>query len=240
VAEVLDAETLALDDGIVVRLVNMISPRRPLWLADEVAWDAAQLAHHALEGLARGRAVTWSFGGAREDRHGRLLAHVHVVPDDPAAAPVWVQRRMIALGHARAAATRDNRACVTDLLAVEADARARRLGLWRRNHYRVRAGDSPDEIIVLANHFHLVEGRVTAHTERGRRLYINFGDDWREDFTIMIAARDFDLFTDVGIDLAALEGKRLRVRGFVESYYGPMIEVTAPEQIELVGAPLGD
>ena len=41
-------------------------------------------------------------------------------------------------------------------------------------------------------------------------------------------------FTAAGIDLTALAGKRLRVRGWVMWRNGPMIEATHPEQIELL------
>jgi hypothetical protein len=36
------------------------------------------------------------------------------------------------------------------------------------------------------------------------------------------------------MDLASLEGQRVRVRGWVESWNGPAIEATHPEQIERV------
>jgi micrococcal nuclease len=48
-------------------------------------------------------------------------------------------------------------------------------------------------------------------------------------------------FTAAGIDLKALAGKRLRVRGWVMWRNGPMIEATHPEQIELLpDGPKGD
>jgi hypothetical protein len=38
----------------------------------------------------------------------------------------------------------------------------------------------------------------------------------------------------VGMSVESLKGKRLRVRGWVKSRNGPMIEATHPEQIELL------
>ena len=37
-----------------------------------------------------------------------------------------------------------------------------------------------------------------------------------------------------GFDLAAYDGRRVRVRGWLKSLNGPMIEVTHPEQIEVL------
>jgi micrococcal nuclease len=42
------------------------------------------------------------------------------------------------------------------------------------------------------------------------------------------------VFAKEGIDVAAYQGRRIRVRGWVESWNGPMIEITHPEQIEEV------
>ena len=68
---------------------------------------------------------------------------------------------------------------------------------------------------------------------RGRG-YLNFGDDWREDFTVSIGPRDRRRFETAGIDIEDYEGRLVRVRGWVDSFNGPMIEATHPEQIEVL------
>jgi len=70
------------------------------------------------------------------------------------------------------------------------------------------------------------------------RIYLNFGQDWRTDFTAAIAASDRDSFTGSDIKLPDLDGRVIRVRGWLERRNGPMIDVTHPEQIELEG--IGD
>ena len=42
-------------------------------------------------------------------------------------------------------------------------------------------------------------------------------------------------FEAAGIDTLAYRGRRVRVRGWLESYNGPMIEATHPAQIEVLG-----
>ncbi|MSO74388.1 MAG: hypothetical protein EXQ99_04435 [Alphaproteobacteria bacterium] len=68
----------------------------------------------------------------------------------------------------------------------------------------------------------------------GGRVYLNFGADYRSDFTISVAARDRRVFDAAGIDLSTYEGHIIRVRGWVDSLNGALIEATHPEQIELV------
>jgi len=61
----------------------------------------------------------------------------------------------------------------------------------------------------------------------GRRwIYVNFAEDWRHDFTIAIARKDLAAFETAGFDLERLAGARVRVRGWVEWWNGPMIKAT--------------
>ena len=64
------------------------------------------------------------------------------------------------------------------------------------------------------------------------RIYLNFGADFRTDFTVSIDRRDWRTFDRAGVDPLALEGAKIEVRGWLVSRNGPMIEVTHPEQIE--------
>jgi endonuclease YncB( thermonuclease family) len=80
----------------------------------------------------------------------------------------------------------------------------------------------------------LQEGTVATVGEGGGRIYLNFAKDWRSDFTISVDRKDVPAFAAAGIDLKALAGKRLRVRGFLGWRNGPMIEASHPEQIELL------
>tara|TARA_A100001037_G_scaffold275659_1_gene274358 strand:+ start:595 stop:819 length:225 start_codon:yes stop_codon:yes gene_type:complete len=68
---------------------------------------------------------------------------------------------------------------------------------------------------------------------RGRAL-LNFGENWKTDFTVSIAPRDWRRFIDAGISAADYRGLRIRVRDWLKSRNGPMIDVTHPEQIEIL------
>ena len=172
-----------------------------------------------------GRSVTLYFGGRRQDRYGRALAHLY--RDDG----LWLQGEMLARGLARVYSFRDNRAGVPEMLAREAQARAKRLGIWRNPFYAVRRADAPE---IPSDRFELVEGRVLDVATVRNRTYVNFGDDWRSDFTLNLASSARKLFEREGFDLEGLEGRRVRARGWIKSYNGPMIDITHPEQIEIL------
>ena len=72
---------------------------------------------------------------------------------------------------------------------------------------------------------------LSADIARGRG-YLNFGADWKTDFTISLAPDAVRLFRKSGIDIAALEGQRIRIRGWLGVRNGPVIEATHPEQLE--------
>lgn len=223
VRAIVDGDTLALATGDRVRLVGIQAPKLPLGRHGFPAWPLAAEAKAALAALTLGKTVTLSYGGRRVDRHGRLLAHLH----DPKRR--WIQGEMLRRGLARVYSFADNRARVAEMLRIEGTARAARRGIWRLPFYAVRRVTETPQFV---NSFQLVEGRIRAVAVVRGTAYLNFGRDWRTDFTIAIAARARRLFAKAGIDLAGLAGRRIRVRGWLKSRNGPMIVVTHPEQIE--------
>jgi hypothetical protein len=82
--------------------------------------------------------------------------------------------------------------------------------------------------------FQIVEGRVVSAAVVRRRGYLNFGADWRLDFTVTVAPRDRRLFNRAGLAIESYQGRLVRARGWLKSFNGPMIEATHPEQIELL------
>lgn len=225
VVEIVDGDTLIFEDGREVRLVGIQAPKLPLGRRNFVTWPLADVSKSALTTLALYKTLSLSYGGRRVDRYDRLLAHLHD-PED-----VWIQGELLRRGMARVYSFNDNRALVSEMLQIETEARTARRGIWRHHFYQVRNAGSAHRDI---GSFQLVEGRVKAVAELRKRTYLNFGADWRTDFTISIAARARRLFKASGMDLKALEGKYVRVRGWVKSRNGPLIDATHPEQIEIL------
>lgn len=225
VVAIVDGDTLLLDDGREIRLVGIQAPKLPLGRPDFAPWPLADAAKAALERLAMGRGVRLGYGGRRMDRHGRVLAHLF--RDDEA----WIQGALLSLGMARVYSFADNRARVADMLALERRARAAGLGIWSDPFYAVRAAAA---VAADIGSFQVVEGRVTrAENVRGR-VYLNFGADWRDDFTVTLAPAVRRRFESEAVDPLGYQGRRVRVRGWIKSFNGPMIEATHPEQIEVL------
>ncbi len=228
VRAVVDGDTVILDrviDGSdEVRLVGIQAPKLPLGRPGFDPWPLAEEAKSALERLMLGQDVRLYFGGRRMDRHGRLLAHLRD------AADRWAQGEMLALGMARVYTFPDNRAVVDDMWAREREARRERRGIWSLTHYAVR---TPRSVRGDVGTFQVVEGFVVDAAEVKGTVYLNFGADWRRDFTVMIDKRSLRMFADGGIDPLSWKKSSIRVRGWVRERNGPMIEASHPEQIEV-------
>ena len=225
VREVVDGDTVVLEDGTTVRLVGIQTPKLPLGRAGFPTQPLAHETKAALEALVLGRRVTLSYGGQRIDRYGRALAHLE---DEDG---IWIQGELLRRGLARVYTFNDNRALSETMLAAEREARDAARGIWALDYYTVRGiGETED----LIGSYQIVEGRiVAADTVRGR-AYLNFGPDYRTDFTISISPKDMRMFKRSNFDPTALDGRRVRVRGWLKSFNGPMIDVTHPEQIEVL------
>src|SRR6185437_9770979 len=213
VAEVRDGRTLLLADGRELRLA---------------AIEVTDASREALQSIVGGRGVRLEQSGAASDRYGRVVAFVYA--DDTQQS---VQQAMLAQGHARVSARIGNKACAELLLDAEREARAARRGLWADPNFAPLQSHDIGRIAAARGQFAIVEGKVLSVRESGATIYVNFGRRWTRDFSVTILKRHRRDFAAAGVDPKELEGRRVRVRGWVEQRNGPMIQVTDPEQIEI-------
>lgn len=225
VVAVIDGDTVILDNAREVRLVGIQAPKLPLGRPGFAAWPLAEEAKTALEALVLNKRVFLGYGGRSIDRHDRLLAHLSTEDG------TWVQGALLDAGFARVYSFPDNRALVGDMLARERGAREKEMGIWSHPYYAVL---DPEASAQHLDQFALVEGRVSDVAVVRGRTFLNYGADWRQDFTISIAPRDWRRFNEAGISAQDYLGRRIRVRGWLKSRNGPMIDVTHPEQIEIL------
>jgi endonuclease YncB( thermonuclease family) len=231
VQSVVDGDTVVLDREIngarQVRLTGIQAPKLPLGRPGFKEWPLAKEAKAALEALIVDKPVTLFYGAARMDRHGRLLAHL-VGPDG-----AWVQGELLSRGMARVYTFPDNRARAAEMYQREAAARAARRGIWADPFYAVRPAD-PAVLAGDVDTFQVIEGEVLSAAEVRGVVFLNFGDNWRTDFTIRLDRRAARLFRKSGLGPESYQGRRLRVRGWLKMWNGPMIEASHPEQIEIL------
>jgi micrococcal nuclease len=224
VAAVADGLTLILADGSALRLAAVRVPSG----RTEAGGDAAlaDAARAALEALIGDRTVLVD-GPVRFDRHGRRVASPRL--EDGAVLPL----ALLSAGLVRVEVPEEAAEGPGALYAAEAAARVAGRGFWARPEFAVLdAAAVPPE---RSGGFVIVEGRVVEAAEQGGRGYLNFGADWKTDFTVTVSPQDLRAIERAGADWAGYAGRRLRVRGWLEDYNGPMIEIRSDAAIEMLG-----
>ncbi len=145
---------------------------------------------------------------------------------------LWLQEELLCRGLARVYTFPDNRQLAPELFVAERAARAAHRGMWAEPACAVRTVD-PARLANDIGAFHIVEGRIAGTAKVRGRVYLNFGEDFRSDFTATISPNAVPLFTKAKLDPLALKDKVVRVRGYLRNYNGPVIDITHPEQIEI-------
>jgi len=231
VARVIDGRSFLLADGREVRLAAIETPLAVAGDEDEARVQAALAAKMTLEALLLHREVNLFVLGPGPDRYGRLVAYVFV---RTSSGEALVQHELVATGHALVSPAAAAASCRIYLRNAERDARNGGLGLWGDPYYAVKAAADPADVLAEQGRFALVQGKVMSVRESGGLVYVNFGKRWSEQFTVTILKRNEGIFAGAGLMPKALAGRNIEVRGWVEERGGPSMEVSRPEQIEVV------
>jgi hypothetical protein len=223
IVEVTSEADLVLGSGGVARLMGLRFPPAPPFRDEALAQLQALVGQPLLVS-----------GGAERDRWGRLPIQARVIDE---MGGVDLAEKLIEAGLALVAPNEAESFCQPELLALEENARERKLGLWADALYNPLDADHISRLQDRFGTFVLVEGRVQSIGERKQRIYLNFGGHWAEDFTIVIPRRTWKTMMDRGWKAADLKGQRIRARGILEPWQGAALTVVVPEMIERLDGP---
>jgi hypothetical protein len=121
------------------------------------------------------------------------------------------------------------------LLAAEAAARAAGLGLWADPYYAVIAAADRPSFAEKAGTTVIIKGRVIGIADRRPRIMLYFGPRQGWDFSVANFPRNSKEFEVDYAALAAMNGRMVRVRGLLDTRFGPQIEISNPDEIEVIG-----
>ena len=220
---------IVLEDGRRLRLAGVEPPRgspndplRPVGVRDQLrAWLMAPDIRVDLEALA-----------AVPDRWNRLPARLFAPGGD--GKPRSIAEAIVEAGLARVEIDALMRPCLRPLLALEAKARQEKLGLWSDPAFALASASDRTALAARAGEVALVQGRVSGVSVAAARTYVNFGPVRTLDFAATVARNNLAAFDKSGSPLSSLTGKLVRVRGLLETRFGPQIELADPEALEIV------
>jgi micrococcal nuclease len=222
VAEVLAGDLIRLADGRAVRLAGIRVAAASA--GERSAERLAAEARATLRSLLDGQMVTLVPAAAPYDRYGRLVGHLE------RADGVWLQGALLERGLAQVQTRPGEAARAGEMLAIEHGARGARRGLWAEPAFMpLDSGAIGDSM----GRFRIVRGRVLRVAPTERYLYLNFGADWYADFTVRVRRAELNGAL-VGVDLETLAGRVVEVRGVVLEAGGPLIELSHPEQLQVL------
>lgn len=198
VRTVVDGDTIRLADNRLVRLIGINTPE--IFHDQRPAQPLAYQAKRFLESLiGSSRRVAVQLGMEKEDRHGRLLAHVYL-PDG-----TNVQQSLLQSGLAWWVAVPPNIRLLECYKKAEQVAKLKQLGIWGEVYFEPRQASKPQ---ALQPGFQLLQGKVEDIKKRGKNLWLIFNDS----VALRIAQTDLHNFNVKRID--ALKGENLLVRGW--------------------------
>lgn len=216
---------MRLDDGRTLRVAGI----EPFDLLAPDAKDAEARLQRRLSELAGRAPLELVFAAKGVDRYGRYPALI-------VQGGVLLQESLAREGLAIAFAGGDPLPCFARILAAEDAARRGARGFWAG---RALPPATAGALGARIGHFTIFEGRVASVGNRSVRTYLDFGKRWSEDVTVEIEARHRRRFGGSAA-LAALAGRKVRVRGYLQASGGPMMAIASPMQLEVLDAAPGE
>jgi hypothetical protein len=145
-----------------------------------------------------------------------------------------VGERLLEQGFARVVPDQHKISCDKQMMQIEGMARTAGRGLWSDPYYAVIEATDSTAFAERAGSFILAKGRLTAVRETSTRMMLIFGANRSSSLAVTILQRNVKIFEVAGLHFHDLIGQTLRVRGMLDTRFGPEIELTHPTEIELI------
>lgn len=233
VIDVVSPYTILLANGRIARLSGIEIPNALAEEPGEWAVTARDILKDLIEGQRVSLYQTKKKDWGQNNRMGHMLVHIqrHNQNKDDQA---WTQGVLLSLGLARVRTSMRNPEMAVQMYALEAKARAEKIGLWADERFAVLTPETAESHI---GKFAIIEGPIKSVTLKKNRIFMNFGGNWRDDFTVTIPSEGKRGFSKLNLDPLGWGGKTVRVRGYLESINGPSLEIDHPAAIELLEKP---
>lgn len=173
------------------------------------------------------------------DRWGRILV-LAFAADGPADGPSGgLAGAAIAAGLGRYLAEPAAHGCRPGLVAAEDRARTAKLGLWADPYYGLLAVDDRAGFAERAGTLVIVEGRVASLQAGPFRTKLilsapGTGSHGGQTLYASIMPRMMKTFEAAGVHGSSLVGQTLRLRGLLDTRFGPQIELTTPDALDVI------
>ena len=218
VNQVIDPLRVRLNDGRIVQLSGLDIPDLNASNPGDISAKAFAMLKSMLDHKQVTLYQTKEDGESRKNRMGHYLGHLETHD-----GKFWIQGALLQNGFARIQPAATHNEMAAQMLVLENEAITEKRGLWANDAYSVLTPETADKAM---NNWAIVEGTIAKTGSSNNVIFLNFGDDWRKDFTIGVEGEARRQLAKNNITSLNLAGKRVRVHGWVESYNGPYIKLS--------------
>lgn len=230
VSKVIDGDTIILANGKHLRLIGIDTPEVRKYVSGKFEYSPQPFSLEAKEfvnNLIGGKNIRVEFDVDRKDKYNRLLGYCFL---HDRGKDIFVNERLLKEGLAVLYTYPPNIKYVDKFISAQKYARLSKKGIW--GSY---SPVSPDRAGSFIGQIRTVRGRVLSSYKSERVLLLNFGADYKTDFTAAIFKDSWPYFLDKGIDPEkSYKGRVVEVTGRVREYNGPEIIVNYPAEIRVI------
>jgi hypothetical protein len=225
---------LRLGDGRLLRLAGL-DPALPTPSAP----DRDEEARKAFAASLAGHTISIRPVATQPDRWGRLLVLAFASEEPADGPPEGLAGAAIAVGWGRYLAEPAAHGCRPSLVAAEDRARKAKLGLWADPYYGLLAVDDRAGFAERAGTLVIAEGRVVSVQAGPFRTKLilsadGTGSHGGQTLYASIVPRMMKTFEAAGVHGSSLVGQTLRLRGLLDTRFGPQIELTTPDALDVI------
>ncbi len=226
VLEVIDGDTVKLSNGKLLRYIGIDTPEVNIKKDNRFQYSPQPYSLEAKEynrHLVEGKVVKVEFDLNKYDKYGRLLGYCFV-------EDIFVNAKLIEEGYAVLYTYPPNVKYADLFVNLQNQARDKKKGLWA-SYSLIEASEAH----LYINQIRRVRGKVLSTYESDKCVYLNFGRDYKSDFTVVIFKNSLSAFQSININpVDSYRGKTVEVTGRIKEYNGPEIIVNSPYEIEVV------
>ncbi len=220
VEKVIDGDTIIVQHAGKIRLLGINTPE--IAHRNRTAEALGDEAHHRLSQLLDGKKVYLEFDQQRRDKYHRLLAHVRLEDGTN------INEKLLREGLARALFLQPNMKHLKQYYQMESMAQKANRGIWSLPEFQIIPGK---KAALCLKRFCRLRGRVHRVEKKRSYTYLHLTGGLR----VSIHNNQLEQFQTAGIDITALKGKTIVVRGWVGSRKGePYIFIQHSLQIFLI------
>jgi len=226
VIEVIDGDTVKLDNGKLLRYLGLDTPETRIKKGNKFIYSPQPFAKEAKQfnqRLVEGKFIRIEFDQERTDKYNRLLGYCFI--DN-----TFINAVLISEGLASVMNKPPNVKYASLFISYQKEAKDKKRGMWG-----VYEAIDHSQAYRYLNQIRTVKGKVTDIYTSDKCVFINFGDDYKKDFTVVIFNDSIKYFKKEGINPSTFyKGKTIAVSGKIREYNGPEIIVNMPGEIEVI------